>query len=198
MLLYNSASDDELVSALRDGDHSAFTEIYNRYWKKLLGVAYRHTRDKPLSEEIVQDIFGSLWLRRDRLEIKSLAAYLATSIKFAVFKTIYRQRRRNEIKALFKYVEESSISEEQIEARFTFEYINGLVEDLPEKCQLVFKYSRFNDMSIPEISKKMGIAEKTVEAQLNKGLKIMRLNLRNFGLFTLIKYSSILMILNHL
>jgi RNA polymerase sigma-70 factor (family 1) len=182
MLFYKTASNPQLVDLLNNSDSNAFTEIYNRFWKKLLAIAYKHTKDRYLAEEIVQNIFISLWQRKSSLDIKNLDAYLATAIKFAVFKHIYKQNRRKEIIAQFDFREGSCDTEEQLNAKFINEYVNNLTEVLPEKCRMVFKYSRFDDMSVPEISIAMGIAEKTVEAHLTKGLKLMRVVLKNVGL----------------
>lgn len=179
-----SLTDKALVAGLKIGDEVAFNAIYRRYWKKLLAIAYNQSKDKSVAEEIVQEVFIRLWFRRTFLEIESLEAYLATAVKFSVFKFFYKQKRREDVEGSFDTEGElSSISEDQIDARFTWEYINCLVEELPPKCRLVFKYSRVKGLSIPEISEEMGIAEKTVEAHLTKGLKTLRLKLRDFGLF---------------
>ena len=68
--------------------------------------------------------------------------------------------------------------EEKIYARFLKEYVEGIVEQLQEKCRLVFEYSRRDGLTIPEISEKMNISPKTAEAHLTKALKTIRLNLK--------------------
>lgn len=190
MSSYSDLSDQQLLSLLSIGDELAFSELYKRYWKRLLAIAYHHTKDKTLAEEIVQEIFISLWTRKSTLPIDSLEAYLGTAVKFAVFKFFYRQKRRSEIENETCAKDQSFLSEQQIEARFTQEYINGLVEQLPEKCRLVFKYSRISGLSIPEISREMNIAEKTVEAHLTKGLKMLRFNLKRAGFMLLLLFCS--------
>ncbi|MGN0019378.1 MAG: RNA polymerase sigma factor, partial [Sphingobacterium hotanense] len=62
-------SDEQLLQGLKQGDESSFSEIYERYWQKLLGIAYHLIRDRDLAECIVQDVFVSLWNRRDTVEI---------------------------------------------------------------------------------------------------------------------------------
>lgn len=181
---YKSLSDLELLDLLYLGKEEAFSEIYNRYWKRLLSIAYGISRDKTISQEIVQDIFVGLWAKHKDLNIKCLNSYLSTAVRLSVFKVIYRQKRRMQIESEHCTAELSTLSEDQIDARFTQEYINNIVEKLPEKCKLVFKYSRNSGLSIPEISTELGISEKTVEGHLTKGLKILRLNLKNaFSIF---------------
>lgn len=186
MTVNNSCVDKDFVKFMKTGEEAAFTVVYNRYWKKLLAIAYSHTKDKFTAEEVVQEVFTGLWLRRAELKIDNPDAYLATAIKFSIFKFYHKQKRRDSIESETGIKNESStISEELIDARFTQEYISGQVETLPKQCKLVFKYSRFSELSIPEISREMGIAEKTVEAHLTKGLKVLRLRLRDIGIFML-------------
>ena len=189
MYSYPDLTDQQLLPLFTTGDEMAFSELYNRYWKKLLAIAYHHTKDKMLAEEIVQEIFITLWARKSNTPIASMEGYLATAVKFSVYKFLYRQRRRTEIENGTCAKDVSFLCQQQIEARFTQEYINGLVEELPEKCRLVFRYSRNEGLSIPEISREMNIAEKTVEAHLTKGLKMLRLSLRRAGYLLLLFYS---------
>jgi RNA polymerase sigma-70 factor (ECF subfamily) len=185
-MLANNLTDIQLTELLKSGDQTAFTEIYNRYWRKLLAIAYNHTKDKSAAEEILQEVFLSLWQRREVVDIQSLSNYVATAVKFSVFKQLQRQRRRLEIEQSDYRVVPFTQDEAAIEARFLKEYINGIVERLPEKCGLVFKYSRESGMTIPEIAREMNIAEKTVESHLTKALKTIRLNLRESGILALI------------
>lgn len=181
MKFYSSYLDCKLTTLLSRGDEAAFNEIYSRYSEKLLAIAYQYTKDKNFAEEIVQEVFSGLWERRSQLKIETLSAYLATAIKFSVFRTVHRQRRRAEIVELNYKVKEAHLLEETIHAKFLQEYINGIVEQLPEKCRLVYKYSRNKGLSNAEISEEMEIAEKTVEAHMTKALKALRNNLKELG-----------------
>jgi RNA polymerase sigma-70 factor (family 1) len=181
-----SATDLELFALIREGDRIAFTALYNRYWDKLLALAYNHTRDKQSAEEVVQNLFIGLWNRKETLTIDNPANYLATAVKFAVFKEYYRkQKREASLIGKLTIAQEHQI-EEQISAKFLQEYINGIVETLPEKCRLVFKLSRESHMSNIEIGEEMGIAEKTVEAHLTKALKTIRTELNSSGVMIVI------------
>nr|WP_295869454.1 RNA polymerase sigma-70 factor [uncultured Chitinophaga sp.] len=174
---YETPSDADLMLSLREGDSGAFTEIYHRYWKQLLAVAYLHCKDKTMAEEIVQEVFISLWNRRNELYIDHVNAYLATAVKLSVFKQYARQKRRDEIKEEVAVPDITTFDEEQIYTRFLQQQINGVVEVLPEKCRLVFKLSRDEGLTIPEVARSMGIAEKTAEAHLTKALKVLKLKL---------------------
>ncbi|NLR59214.1 RNA polymerase sigma-70 factor [Chitinophaga polysaccharea] len=187
---YQQQTDADLMLSLQQDDGHAFTEIYNRYWKKLLAIAYIHCRDKMAAEEIVQEVFISLWNRRQELAVDKVNAYLATAVRLSVFKQYARQQRREQIIAATADPVISSWDEEKIYTRFLQQQINGIIEILPEKCRLVFKLNRVEGLSIPEVAQRMGIAEKTAEAHLTKALKVLKLKLNRpyiWGLMILLK-----------
>lgn len=174
-------TDQELVALLKQGDHLAFQEVFERYWNKLLAIAYNHTRDKSDAEEIVQEVFVSLWSKRNQLEILALNRYLGTAVKFTVFNNYYRKRKRiDEMISKMPYQESYEI-EDEIAVRFLQEQIDAIVTNLPEKCRLVFKYSREAGLKNHEIAKEMDISEKTVEAHLSKALKTLKGKLPDTG-----------------
>lgn len=173
--------ENELIAALTLGSESAFTEIYEHYWFRLLALAYSHTKNKQVAEGIVQDVFISVWNRRGTLKIHSLSNYFAIAVKFSVFKYKQREQRRREIEMENCKSEEYILDDEMIEARFLEEYFRGVVEQLPEKCRMVFNYSRVTGLNNPEIAREMNISEKTVEAHLTKAIKALRVSMKDAG-----------------
>ena len=181
-------SDEELLSLLRDEKYHAFTEIYQRYWKKMLLIAWNHAKDKTAAEDVVHEVFMSLWEKKGELDIKNIPAYLCTAIKFSIFKNYQREIRRNEL-AKQNYNYQAVVDEEEkLDALFLQEYINNIVEELPEKCKLVFKYSRELGMKNIEIAEKLQITEKGVEANLTRALKVIRGGLKNSGVILLLAH----------
>ena len=125
MPAYSDFSDSELTVLLKQGDRLAFTEIYNRYWDKLLAIGYNHARNKEIAEEIVQDVLMSLWSRRNSVEVDRLAAYLATAVKFAVFKVLAKESRRKALLAGQLTDNEPSLDEAAIEAVHQWRFQRG-------------------------------------------------------------------------
>ncbi|KKO90698.1 MULTISPECIES: RNA polymerase sigma-70 factor [Sphingobacterium] len=169
-----------LVS-LQQGDRHVFADIYDFYWKRLLGIAYNLTKDKQTAEEIVQEVFVSLWNRREDVQINLLSQYLATAVKFASFKALQRARRHEQI--LNTAVVQPMFQQDQntIDARFLQEYLHEVVETLPDRCKLVFQLSREEHFSNREIAAELQISEKAVEANITRALKVLRMQLRKVG-----------------
>lgn len=179
MLKYANLSDPELVTLLKKGDSDAFTTIYKRYWSLLMAISYSHLKDRFLAEEIAQEVFLSLWRRQSLLKIDTLNAYLATAVKYAIFKHLNQSERHRQLLGN-NYNQATYVSSEDIDARFLQDYINGVVERLPEKCRIVYKMSRNLGLTIPEIATELKISEKTVQAHLSKALKVLRVFLKRY------------------
>jgi RNA polymerase sigma-70 factor (ECF subfamily) len=106
--------------------------------------------------------------------IHSLKAYLATAVKFAVFKAIARDKRRRELQQGLSLPTHSNELEEKLDARFLQDYLNGVEEQLPDKSRMVFTYSRAEDLSVKEIATRMDLSPKAVEYHLTKALHALR------------------------
>jgi RNA polymerase sigma-70 factor (ECF subfamily) len=182
MANYTKYSDIQLMGLLKKRDHLAFTEIYNRYWRKLLMVAWNHSQENSHAKDLVHEVLMSLWERNDDFEVENVAAFLATAMRLRLFQHYQKEQRRTEL-AKDNYVfSEQTDDDQKIDAYFLKEYINGIVEEMPEKCRMVFKYSREYGLKNSEIAEKMSISEKGVEASLTRALKILRWRLKGYGI----------------
>src|ERR1700761_5808835 len=83
MTPYGPDTDEQLLMALKNGDPTAFTAIYERYWDKLLVFVMRVIRRQSDAEDIVQELFISIWRRRQELQVeRSLSTYLYNSARY--------------------------------------------------------------------------------------------------------------------
>lgn len=182
MRSFTDKLDSELVYLMIQGNSLAFEEIYTRYWKSLLYLASHKLGSIEDGEEIVQDIFVSLWNRRDSLVLRnSLKSYLAASVKYRIIK--YLDKQFHEINYLNSLLSDSFIEHtttKTIEFDELREEIERNVLSLPERCQLVFRLSKEEGKSQKEIAATLEISEKTVENQLGKAYKILRAKLASY------------------
>lgn len=179
---YKDCSTQELLELLKQNKRGAYNEIYERYWKKMLLIAWNHSQDKTVAKDIVQDVLIDLWEKQPKNEIQNLPAYLATAIKFRIFSHYQKEQRRMNLARQFYDYEDIHFDQQQLDARFLQDIINGIVEEMPEKCRLVFHYSRNLGLNNAEIAVQTGTSKKTVENNLNRALKIIRMELKNRGI----------------
>src|SRR5580704_13802237 len=57
----------DMMSALREGDEDAYEALFREYYQQLCQFAYRYVRSPEASEEVVQEVLGALWLRREEI-----------------------------------------------------------------------------------------------------------------------------------
>lgn len=171
-------TDQDLLADIANGDSRAFEILYRRYFSKLYGAAYKRLQDKAITEEIVQELFVSLWERRASLPIENIENYLFTSIKYLVI----AQFKKN---SLFeKYSSTLTQNDDNFtEQSIAFDELNDTYQQallsIPERCREVFLLKR-SGLSQREISEKLDISEKTVENQMTKALKILREALKDY------------------
>ena len=191
MSLYSTRSDSELLESLGSGNEHAFEEIYNRYWERLYKNASNILRDEDQSTDVVQEIFISLWTKREVTSIDNLAGYLHRAVKFQIANVIRHQKIResffDEVKALSLRIENYD-PYDQCEL---LEVLDKGVDDLPEKCRKIFELSRRENLSHKEIADRLGISLRTVENQISIALKRLRVTVSDFLAVALLLLSKL-------
>ena len=180
---FNTLGEDELINLLRQDKLGAFREIYTRYWKQLYADAYKRLKNKEMAEEIVQEVFTSLWHKRGALNItQTLGGYLYTSVSNMVIDQFRKDLVRARYTESFKlvYSETDNSTEDTILVKELEHTIEHEVNSLPDKCRSVFELSRVEHKTNKEIACELGISEKTVEHHITKALKHIRLGLGNY------------------
>lgn len=87
--------DPTIESTAAPLDEISFTDLYNVYWENVFAICYAHVEDVEVAKEMVQDIFKSVWERRDTLAIThSVKRYLLRSAKLKVFEYIRNKQIR--------------------------------------------------------------------------------------------------------
>lgn len=139
------------------------------------------------AEEIVQNVFLTLWRKRKTLAIEDLAPYLAAVTRYAVYHYLADEKRRvtNEAVAVNRRLTvvpgELLIDEKQL-----LDIVKQQANELPEKCRLVFIYNKLEDQTLPEVAQRLNISVKTAEAHLTKALRLIRARLKDNAFFMFI------------
>ncbi|MCO5241887.1 MAG: RNA polymerase sigma-70 factor [Chitinophagaceae bacterium] len=175
----------ELLALLKQDSSSAFTQIYLRYWKQLFAIAYNRLKEIETAEDIVHDVFTALWDNRHIIQIDTLESYLAAATKYMVlgrFRKLERVKRYNN---LYVAPEPDISPESSLHYKRILEIVKRQVDNLPERCRLIFIYSRNEGLSTKEIAQKLNISPKTVENQLTKAIKSIKAVARSFTISTI-------------
>lgn len=177
MKLYNTYTDNELVNLLKTGDEAAFSEVYSRYWKSLFQRAHAILRNEDAAKDALQDVFISLWKRREVAEIIYLKAYLQQAIRFKVLHFIREERTDSEFYVRLRKVTTEIIADNPLLFKEQQNLLSELVDSLPDDCKEAFLLSREEDLTYKQIAEQLNISIKTVEKRISKSLKYLRENI---------------------
>ncbi len=172
----------EILKQLKAGDQSVMKKLFDRHHKALCQTAFALLNDRAAMDDVVQSVFIKLWQKKESINIEqSLAIYLKgmtikESISFIRGKKSFEDESQLVQYAVQPLYHSHTRSSEEIK-----EQIQLAVQNLPPKCQLVFKLSKYEGLSYKEIANFLNISVKTVENQMGKALKMLRIALSSKG-----------------
>ena len=173
----------ELLQKMKQGDQRAFRQLFSQYYRYLTTIAWRMTHEDATAKDMAQDAFAELWKRRsdlpDDLQVKS---YLRQIVVNKCLNYLKKQKRITfEDTPIENPTGAADDAQHQIEVSDLKAAVQIAVDELPDKCRIIFSMSRFEGMSHRDIAKKLGISVKTVENQMTIALKRIRLALKAGG-----------------
>ncbi|HOZ13572.1 MAG TPA: RNA polymerase sigma-70 factor [Tenuifilaceae bacterium] len=175
--------DKNIVDALRQGDEQVFETIFKTYYERLCNYANTILNDMDEAEEMVQGAFLTVWEKHDTLEIHtSVKSYLYRAVHNSCLNRVkhYKVRKtygdavKNQTELLHDDASQDLIGSE-LDA-----IVANAIDSLPDQCKLVFKLSRFENLTYAEIAEQLGISVKTVENHMVKALKVLREKLKDY------------------
>lgn len=166
----------DIIGDKRIGSNS-FRHIYEEHWADLFSLAVVILRDEDAAKDAVQDIFVSILKMENTDEIQNIKSYLFQSLRHQCF------MRLRSIRIASKYREKVNVqlhentTENAVDFHFSNLDIERTIASLPGKCREIFLLSRFSDLSNKEIADQLNISSKTVENQITRAIKTLRLSL---------------------
>lgn len=165
------------------GDEAAFKALFTEHYKGMYSYACIILKDEVEAEEIVQNVFVRLWEKQNSLHIE-------TSLKAYLYRIVYNDcMNRIKHKAvvlkfqkekMYAMKNEQSNAEDRVASAQLKEQLSNALRELPEQCRTIFQLSRFEELKYREIAAELRISEKTVENQMGKALKLLRMKLVDF------------------
>lgn len=175
------SKDTSLLTAMQNGDRSAFDMLFQKYYSVLCAYCYRFVRLED-AEEIVQDVMLWLWENRERPIIEY-------SLKQYLFKAVYHRCMprivQNEVKqrADTAYHERMSAMLQDVDIYQINElsrHIQKAINELPPAYKEAFIMHRFRNLSYKEAAELLNVSPKTVDYRIQQALKILRVKLKDY------------------
>ena len=155
--------------------------VFRDYYKPLVRYGTTFLKDSDEAEDVVQQVFVSMWEKRSQQDIH-------TSVRALLYKAVHNAclNRIKHRKVRMVYAEELKATQEQasqvdlVQANELDEKIQLAVANMPEQCAKIFKMSRFEQLRYQEIADQLGLSIKTIENQMGKALRIIREELKDY------------------
>lgn len=177
MTARNTLTDLQLIDLLKDDDDAAFAEIYKRYAKSLTDFTASKLFNLEDAQDIIHNLFVRFWEDRKQVNITSnLKTYLFTITRHRIIDKIRRNITREEYAAMLQSLTNAYQPniEQQIAAKELQRTIEDSLNELSPKVKEIYRLSREENLSIPEIAKKLELSEQTVKNQLSTTLSHLR------------------------
>jgi RNA polymerase sigma-70 factor, ECF subfamily len=178
-------SDAELLDLLREGNAVAYTQLFDRYQPILYVYARKVTGDRDSAADIVQDVFISLWDKRETIQFSSsLRTYLYSAVRYQFFNLLDKQKvRAGYAAAMQASIQQGSpVTDDYIREKEMQRLIEEAVDSLPANLRQAFLLSQRANMNSAQIADITGVSEKTVKNQLSLAVKQLKLKLNLLGI----------------
>ncbi len=176
-MLISSGNEKETLVKAAEGNEAAFRILFDKYHQKIYSFAFHLTRSRLLAEEITQEVFLKIWLKRQELAgINFFYSYLKVVCRNVGLNYLDRIARE---KVILKYIELNSTEEDHSTPNIILsnEYqriLDNVIDQLPEQQRKVFLLSRQDGLKYEEIAAELHISRHTVNEYMKKALLFIR------------------------
>ncbi|RTY83692.1 RNA polymerase sigma-70 factor [Flavobacterium sp. ZB4P23] len=170
-------SDTELQTRLQHQDQLAFGILFDRYWKRLYTYAFKIYKEEAICEDIVQEIFISLWEKSANTSIENLEGYLLRAVKYKVANHIRDLKFDSGHLEILQNIPNPSGTDKHLVYQEFESEIFKQIKKLPPRSQEVIILSRLEHYTNIEIAQKLNISVRTVEKHISDGLKLLKMKI---------------------
>lgn len=156
----------------------AFNALYLTYVNQLLRFVSFYVSSSMEAEEVVSDVFLSIWNNRKSLpDVSNFDSYIYSIARNKAISFFRSQRMKNidvDEKTIDLFFQTETTPEEELIAKEDIDRLNAAIDSLPDKCKMVFKLVREDKLKYKEVATILDISIKTVEAHLATAIKKLR------------------------
>lgn len=156
---------------------TAMRKLYTLCFDRFFRIAYYYLQTEEWAREVVLDVFVKIWERRNTLDkITDPEDYFFITVKNTALNYLEKERRRKENTEdiLQNTLEPAGSPEDILISEELFCRYLKAIDLLPERCREVFIHIREEKKSYAETAKELGISIHTVDAQLQKAVRLLR------------------------
>lgn len=170
-LISDRQIDEDLVRKTAMGDQKAFEELFRLYYTRLCQFAFLILHSKERSEEVVSDVFFTVWVKREHLAPeRNFRSFLYTSVRNHAINCLHRDSPIHFHDNINVYELEMKNPETSADDSLDWElfrnHLQHAFDHLPERCRMISRMYFNDQLQYKEIAEILALSRKTVEAQI--------------------------------
>lgn len=181
----NQTNDKELIAQFKKGSVSAYEELIARYETKVFNLSMRLTRNQEDAEEVLQDVFTTIFRKIDSFQGKSAFSSWVYRVTSNAAFMLLRKKRQKPTLALEDltpasrqhYLEDSHFEHTGDNMSVTRELkkvIEGAVHCLPEQYREIFILRDVDGLSNKEVGKTLKLSIPAVKSRLHRSREMLK------------------------
>ena len=166
-----------LLKQISKGDERAFRALYDAYFNHLSAFVFKLCKSAETTEEILQDVFVKLWVRRHSLsQMDSPEAYIFSMARNKTIDYLRRLVRDTHLTELLtdQLLTDNNDAEERLNAKELRDLIAEALNGLSEQKKKIFHLSKEEGLSHDQIAEVMHLSKSTVKNHLSETLRHIR------------------------
>lgn len=182
-------SDEKLMLEIKANNMFAFDLLYKKYSKRIFKFAYSILKSQEESENIVQDVFLSLWENRNNVEKDSSVKYYVFTIAYnSAISMIRKKARESQFIEYLKSLQD--LNQEPVDVELEYNELTNKLDDiinnLPDRQKSVYVLHKIEGLKYSEIAERLNISVNTIENHMSRALKTIRKELGNYSLIAIL------------
>ena len=158
-----------------ENDLKSFECLHHLYYAKLCDFSFSLLKERSACEEVVSDVFVTIWGKRKELEhVNNILSFLYTCTKNLSIDLLRKNNRAIDLESIFFEIEDLTHSHnffsEYDMVKFR-EHLQKAVDELPAQCKLIFKMVLNDHLNCSEIAEILNLSKKTIETQVSIAYK---------------------------
>jgi RNA polymerase sigma-70 factor (ECF subfamily) len=189
--MYN---EEEIIALVIQGDEAAFAKLFEHYRDKVYSIAYKLTHSTTVAEDVVEDVFLKIWLRRSDLgAIQNFGAYLFTIARNDVYKVLKVTAKNYKISELtdLNQLTAKNDTEDYLMEKEYRSLLQKAIDRLPDQQRQVYHLIKEQDMKREAVANILQIQPETVKFHLAQAMK----NIRGFCMLHLKTFIGVIIIM---
>ncbi|TWF40768.1 RNA polymerase sigma-70 factor (ECF subfamily) [Chitinophaga polysaccharea] len=171
----NTYNEKELLLSLAQGEDRAFASVFHHYRHRIYAIAFRLLGSASQAEDVVQDIFLKMWLKRGELhEISHFKAYLFTVTRNHIFTSLKLMARQQLAASELSATAVNEIKDAAIIHKEYEQILQRAIAQLSPQQELIYKLSKEEGLKRNEIADRLQLSPETIKVHLANAMRSIR------------------------